>query len=151
MSSSPCTMSSALQHGNPWVSKQLIPYNHLEATWVFQISTTQSAVLYNNKNVAVFVLQLGLQFLLLDSRWLSRNMEVVTNELNSARLEGRGRLHWRLAGNAKAGAFLLDLLDQYLQDLITWSCCFSRLVIVMKVLCTSFCNCRNWFRRSPTI
>ena len=32
------------------------------------ISTTQFAVLYNNKNVAVFVLQLGLQFLLLDSR-----------------------------------------------------------------------------------
>ena len=64
-------------------------------------------------------------------------MEVVTNELNSARLEAGGHLHWRLGGNAGAGAFLLNLLDQYLRDLITWSCCFSRSAIVMKVLCTS--------------
>jgi len=42
-------------------------------------------------------------------------MEVVTNELNSAHLEGWGRLQWRLAGNAGAGAFLLDLLDKRLE------------------------------------
>ena len=112
----PCAMSSVLHHRNPCWRKKILysketvrnfqsnsaqePMNE-QATHSVQsiiwkppefssISTTQYAVLYNNENVAVFVLQLCKQYLLLDSRWLSKDMEVVTNELNSARLEKWG-------------------------------------------------------------
>ena len=131
----PCAMSSVLHHRNPCWRKKILysketvrnfqsnsarePMSEKATPFVqsviwkppefSNISITQSAVLYNNKNVAEFVLQ----FLLLDSRWLSKDMEVVTNELNSACLEGGGSSSLEACWECWAGAFLLDLLNRY--------------------------------------
>jgi len=73
---------------------------------------------------------------------LVQDLKVVTNELNFARLEG---------GVVFIGGFLRMLRlvlffwtpgqvpsSMKSRDLITWSRCFSRSAIVMKVLCASF-------------